>query len=682
MPFKKESKVSKKGDKTLNVAPNTFMKGLANLQSIASRDARSPELELLHNQRSLTRSAGLVSCHHQQTGESRDFSNSVHPGFASQMEGIRKMFLMRPSCPQFCSRATSMSQYGIALASLPKKLDVSTETWGLMEDGISGQQDADTSMDDYLLPSRKSACELNYLQRRSKSLTMRPITAQIYQKKKLPWYISVIQEKDNLLFLLNKELQRLLELEVQSQKKNEEILVLREEMEALKRQLKYLLKSKIWEMSVSPGLPEDSRSPSLNEDQMLLPCQKDTLKHRVSPEALRGQLEVLSAHLSFLQEGLLEPPATPRPLNLLQIIIAEEEKVEELPLDWKEGCTALPSLTFISQVQEDSVLAEKIKDLEGDQEEEDLVGTTKGAEGEGEGKEGAVQEGMDEDEEEEEEEDEKEVVEEERDEGEDIQRRIYSMDDSFEDELMARLEEYEQVVEEIQCDLEITRNRYSLATGTITSLQRQVDFQESQLRKLNTEKEILQKELKERKNQLQAMSDKFSNLREGKKHEEMMGLIEKDNLLLRQQVMDLEKALMERDHVISQYDTKVQQLQAQVNLDQNHLQRGKQLQEDLQDKMELTQQAELQARVTLESTYSRLERLRNKIIQATFNCMGVKSMATEISDNDILEALQRVISERTDYYNQLKLKGVKVPPLNQSDSMFSSSSKSKKLSPK
>lgn len=35
-----------------------------------------------------------------------------------------------------------------------------------------------------------------------------------------------------------------------------------------------------------------------------------------------------------------------------------------------------------------------------------------------------------------------------------------------------------------------------------------------------------------------------------------------------------------------------------------------------------------------------LERLRNKIIQATFGTLGTKSLTTEISDGDILEALQ------------------------------------------
>ena len=46
--------------------------------------------------------------------------------------------------------------------------------------------------------------------------------------------------------------------------------------------------------------------------------------------------------------------------------------------------------------------------------------------------------------------------------------------------------------------------------GAIKSLQRQVEFQESQLLKINMENEMLQKELRERKKQLQAMSDKVT----------------------------------------------------------------------------------------------------------------------------------------------------------------------------
>lgn len=46
-------------------------------------------------------------------------------------------------------------------------------------------------------------------------------------------------------------------------------------------------------------------------------------------------------------------------------------------------------------------------------------------------------------------------------------RRGGFVDDTFEEELMAQLEEYEQVIQEFQFQLEITRTRYSLATGGV-----------------------------------------------------------------------------------------------------------------------------------------------------------------------------------------------------------------------
>ena len=44
-------------------------------------------------------------------------------------------------------------------------------------------------------------------------------------------------------------------------------------------------------------------------------------------------------------------------------------------------------------------------------------------------------------------------------------RRAGFVDDTFEEELIAQLEEYEQLIQEFQFQLEITRTRYSLATG-------------------------------------------------------------------------------------------------------------------------------------------------------------------------------------------------------------------------
>ncbi|EFB27466.1 hypothetical protein PANDA_008096, partial [Ailuropoda melanoleuca] len=462
-----------------------------------------------------------------------------------------------------------------------------------------------------LLPFSKSACEFNHLRKRSESQTISPVAsspvlAQSHLRKQLPWYISVIHEKDHCLLTLGEEVQRLSVMEALLQKRDEEVLALWEEREALKKQLKCVLQSKGQETWV---------------------CQSG-------------------------KETVARPSGG---LSILKSIFRDEEELQH----WRqlqEECAALSRGEDTEEQEAADAEAEKA-------EEEAAQGEGKRAAG---GKGAAAKEGGGEQEQLEEEE---ENEEEDRDQR---RRSSRSLEETFEQELIAQLEEYEQVIQEFQAELEVTRTRYLLATGAITSLQRQLDFQESQLQTLNMENDTLQKELRERKDQLQAMSNKFSNIREDKKHEEMMGIIEKDNVLLRQQVWELQSKLAKQEHTIAEFDAKVSQLQAQVSQNQNHLQRRKWLQEEMLSKNEMIQQAEQQAR---------LERLRNKIIQATFSTSGVKSFATEISDNDILEALQRIVSERADYYSQLKQKGIRVPPLQQSEAL-SSLNKSKKITSK
>lgn len=73
-----------------------------------------------------------------------------------------------------------------------------------------------------------------------------------------------------------------------------------------------------------------------------------------------------------------------------------------------------------------------------------------------------------------------------------------------------------------------------------------------------------------------------------------------------QQVSELESELAKQEQTISELEAKVNQLQAQVNQSQNHLQRRKQLQEEMQNKNEMIQQVEQQAREALEYTQARV----------------------------------------------------------------------------
>ncbi|XP_004407469.1 PREDICTED: coiled-coil domain-containing protein 27 [Odobenus rosmarus divergens] len=613
-----------------SVVPNLMEKGLMLLQCVASRNKLVPEWKLHRRQRSLSKSAQAISCFYGKKGEYKQAPSPEDTSFMAELEELRKAFLKRPGCPQFSTKATSMSCYGSSTsAEVPEELCTGFDSWKVTQDPSCSHRGSDTKVDGCLLPFSKSACEFNYLRKRSGSqiispVPSSPVLAQSHPKKRLPWYISVIHEKDHCLVMLREEVQRLSAMEVPPQKEDEEVLALQEEREALKKLLKCLLKNKGQETWVCQCTREPVPKPS-------------------------GRLSILK---TFLPD-------------------------EELQ-HWR-------------QLQEESAVTGRGKDLEaagGEEEEAADAEAEERADGEGKGPAGrkgaAPKEGGEEQEQlEEEKEEVMELEEEEEAQEEEDQRRgsSRSLEQAFERELIAQLEEYELVIQELQTELEVTRTRYSLATGAAVSLQRQVDFQESQLHMLNTKNETLQKELRERKDQLQAMSNKFSNLREDKKHEEMMGIIEKDNILLRQQVLELQSKLEKQEHIISEFDATVSKLQAQVSQNQNHLQRWKSLQEEMLSKNEMIQQAEQQARVALESAQSRLERLRNKIIQATFSTFGVKSFATEISDNDILEALQSIISERDDYYNQLKQKGARVPPLQQTEAL-SSPNKSKKITSK
>ncbi|KAM7100029.1 coiled-coil domain-containing protein 27 [Molossus nigricans] len=629
-----------------NVFPKLMENGLKALRSVASRNCQTPEGKLRPKQQSLSKSAQAICSYYRRKSEFRPDASPKERTFVSEVEELRKMFLRRPGCPQFCTRATSMSSYGLASTIALPEVCLGSEAWKTAEDALSSRQGS--KVDGPCLPFSKSACEFHYLRKTSEPQprspgTSSPVLGQSHLRKRIPWYISVIHEKDHCLSLLGEEVQRLSKLEVQVQQKDEEILALQEERETLKKQLNYLLRRKGQEIMYQ-GTKTTARTLTVGR---LVGSGRP--RSTAQPPKAVGELEVEQPS-EFM-------PKTQGRLSILKTFSREEEELQR----WR-------------QMQEGLVVTDRARDPDGHGEEEEgregeaeradpAAGRT---EAEGERAEDSEEAGLELDSEEEA------LAAEEA-----SRRNTCLLDEAFEEELMAQLEEYEQVIQQFQFELEVTRTRCSLATGACISLQRQVDYQESQLQKAHRENELLQKELWERKCQIQAMSDKFSNLQEEKKQTEMMGLIEKDNLLLRQQVWELERELTKREHTIAESEAKVSQLQAQVDQGQDHLQRWKQLQEEAQDKVELVQQAEQQARVALESAQSRLERLRNKIIQATFSTSGIKSLATEISDNDILEGLQRLISERSDYYNQLKYKGVKMPPLQQLE-ILSTLTKSKK----
>uniref|UniRef100_A0A8C6D6X9 Coiled-coil domain containing 27 n=1 Tax=Moschus moschiferus TaxID=68415 RepID=A0A8C6D6X9_MOSMO len=193
------------GPKKKSLVPSLIEKGLIVLRKVASRDEQTPKWKLRQQQRSLSKSAQAI-CHYYK--KLRDFNQDASPqdsGFMSEMEELRRKFLMRPGCPQFSTRSTSMTHYGSATTlSLPEDTGIGSETWKGAKNPLSSQQGSDVKVDGRLLPLSKSACEFNYLRKKSESQVLSPTPStselgQSYPRKRVPWYISVIHEKARFL---------------------------------------------------------------------------------------------------------------------------------------------------------------------------------------------------------------------------------------------------------------------------------------------------------------------------------------------------------------------------------------------------------------------------------------------------------------------------------------------------
>ncbi|NXF11661.1 CCD27 protein, partial [Smithornis capensis] len=203
-------------------------------------------------------------------------------------------------------------------------------------------------------------------------------------------------------------------------------------------------------------------------------------------------------------------------------------------------------------------------------------------------------------------------------------------------------------------------------TGAITSLQRQLEIKESQLRGIRSEKEMLQRQLREREEQLrereeqlQAMSDKFYSLTEEQRQQETTAKMEEENHSLQQVVTEQESQLAEQNKLISELQETISQLRAELGMSRLHILEQKQAQKELQSQAEALQHTELQTRVALERISSKFERYRSRILQATFSGEGSQGPPAPLTDEELLEALQRVVNERTEFYQLLKHRGIK-----------------------
>ncbi|RMB91662.1 hypothetical protein DUI87_31892 [Hirundo rustica rustica] len=210
-----------------------------------------------------------------------------------------------------------------------------------------------------------------------------------------------------------------------------------------------------------------------------------------------------------------------------------------------------------------------------------------------------------------------------------------------------------EIMGQLRQELRKAKDDHNMAIGAISSLQRQMEIQESELRRIRAEKELLQKQLREREAQLQAVSDKFCSMTEEQRQEETVVMMEEENRNLHQVVTQQESQLAEQSKIISELQGTVNQLRAEVVNTRLHLLEQKQAQKEIQSQADELQHTALQTRVALEQItnklsslfYPKFERYRNKIIQAVFSVEGSQEPPGELTDNEVLEAMQSMFED-------------------------------------
>ncbi|XP_072833779.2 coiled-coil domain-containing protein 27 isoform X2 [Pogona vitticeps] len=590
-------------------------KGFNELQEMVSHTQQNPAWHPLSGSKiNLSKSSKAVRLYYEKQAED-GVANPTVSGYTPEVEQLQKSFLMRPGCPRFSHRATSTAHLEGNFArttGLPSNIStISLSSQISLDDWTSILQNADllegkTYARYCPVTSTQSLCGL--YRRKSRTDSGFPaLHRQSHSGSRIPWYIAVLQEKDWSLQQLEEELAHLSRCEAESARKDEVISVLREEVEAMQKQLDQFQRSS-FVIPVQTQEEEKSQvelatgEASTSRPRSRVVSLPATLDRRSIPEEFQKELgrmklelaqkdKTLDSEVGLLNEALLKDQEALEQLEKEYMEIQEKGTLES-------GEEALP--------ESDSKASKEI--FEGETEPE-------------------------------------------------------VMEETEEEMIIRKLLEFQRMNNELYKELEKVKNDYDIATGAICSLQRQLSFEGSRLRRAHSEQALLQKELRERGDQLEAMSNKFCNLREERKHEEMMGSIERENYKLRQDVVELEGKLAEKSQLVDQTQSNVNRLQAELAVNQHHI--GKQLsrQNELQRQLEVLQRAEQQTRVMLESISARFERFRSKIIQATYSTPGSKSPQAEISDEEVLEALQKIITDRIDFHQMLKQKGVKVPSL-------------------
>ncbi|XP_059145230.1 forkhead-associated domain-containing protein 1-like [Physella acuta] len=211
-------------------------------------------------------------------------------------------------------------------------------------------------------------------------------------------------------------------------------------------------------------------------------------------------------------------------------------------------------------------------------------------------------------------------------------------------------------------ELERVKKDKNITSGLVTQMQRDMSSKDSTISRMAREIEVLKKDIREREIQMTAVNSAkdvppYLRLDGGKTKDqpkEEISAREKELISLRQKFKTAESKVQEQTDLVAALREELDKSKASF-LSEKEAQ--KKILADLEAaKVQVhdIQRSERVVRVDLEQSQKRFERLRNRVFQVIYSTPGVQAPEKEINDDELIEALKKLVEERAKQFSKIK----------------------------
>ncbi|XP_025083413.1 forkhead-associated domain-containing protein 1-like [Pomacea canaliculata] len=223
--------------------------------------------------------------------------------------------------------------------------------------------------------------------------------------------------------------------------------------------------------------------------------------------------------------------------------------------------------------------------------------------------------------------------------------------------LRQELGERMKEVASLRSELERVKKDKNITSGLVTQMQHDMSNKDCTISKLTREIEVLRKDLRERDQLLSNANIKVNKIREasisGKAAEERDAR-EKELISLRQRFKSAENKISDQFNTITALRDELEKLKQSL-FEEKDARRQIQAQADANKSQFLDmQRAERVVRIDLEQLQKEFERFRGKVIQTTFSTPGVEAPEKQITDDELIEILKKLLQERTHLWDHIE----------------------------